>query len=74
MRMKTLAKKDLVKAINIWADKFEVLSPTKTTNGDCIFDTFQENKFTTDYKKPPLSPKASFFPQTEVIFKVEKKE
>ena len=72
--MKTLAKKDLVKAINIWADKFEVLSPTKTTNGDCIFDTFQENKFTTDYKKPPLSPKASFFPHTEVIFKVEKNE
>ena len=70
--MKTLAKKDLIKAINIWAKKHNVLSPAKTTNGDCIFDTFQEKTFTLDYKKPPLSPKAVFFPHTEVTFKVEK--
>jgi sulfhydrogenase subunit beta (sulfur reductase) len=74
MRMKTLAKKDLIEAINIWAQKHDVLSPTKTKNGDCIFDTFQEKEFTLDYKKPPLSPKAVFFPHTEVIFKVEKNE
>ena len=72
--MKTLAKKDLIEAINIWAQKHDVLSPTKTKNGDCIFDTFQEKEFTLDYKKPPLSPKAVFFPHTEVIFKVEKNE
>jgi ferredoxin len=74
MRMKTLAKKDLIKAINIWAQKHAVLSPTKTPPCDCIFDTFQEKTFTLDYKKPPLSPKAVFFPHTEVTFKVEKNE
>jgi hypothetical protein len=70
--MKTMAKKDLLKAINIWAKKHDVLSPTNTIQGDCIFDTFQEKTFTLDYKKPPLSPKAVFFPHSEVIFNVEK--
>jgi ferredoxin len=72
MRMKTLAKKDIAKLMNIWAQKHEILSPAKTAQGDCIFDNYQAGTFTLDYKKPPLSPKSVFFPHAEVTFKVEK--
>lgn len=72
--MKTLAKKDLIRMLKIWADKFDVLSPTQTIHGDCIFDTFREKTFTLDYKKPPLSPKSVLFPHSEVTFKVDKNE
>ena len=72
--MKTLAKKDLIQALKIWADKFEVLSPTKTAHGDCLFDTFGEKTFTLDYQKPPLSPKSVLFPHSEVTFKVEENQ
>ena len=72
--MKTLAKKDVIETMNIWTQKHDVLCPTKTTPGDCIFDTFREKTFALDYKKPPLSPKAVFFPHSEVTFKVEKNE
>jgi formate hydrogenlyase subunit 6/NADH:ubiquinone oxidoreductase subunit I len=71
MRMKTLAKKDINKTLGIWAQKYEVLSPMKTENGDCIFGAFSEKTFTLDYKKPPLSPKSVLFPQAEIIFNVE---
>ena len=72
--MKTLAKKDLKKALALWAQQHEILSPVKTMNGDCIFDTYNEDTFTLDYKKPPLSPKSVFFPQAEIIFEVENNE
>lgn len=72
--MKTLAKKDMNKTLSIWAQKYEVLSPTKTENGDCIFGAFSEETFTLDYKKPPLSPKSVLFPQSEIIFNVENNE
>jgi len=72
--MKTLAKKDINKTLGIWAQKYEVLSPTKTENGDCIFGDFSEKTFTLDYKKPPLSPKSVFFPQAEITFNVENNE
>jgi ferredoxin len=74
VRMKTLAKKDLIEAMTIWAQKHDVLCPTQTDSGDCIFDTFREKTFTLDYKKPPLSPKAVFFPHSEITFKVENNE
>ena len=72
--MKTLAKKNIIEAMTIWAQKHDVLCPTQTVPGDCIFDTFREKTFTLDYKKPPLSPKAVFFPHSEVIFNVENNE
>jgi len=68
--MKTLAKKDINKALGIWAQKHALLAPTKMDNGDCIFSAYDEKAFTLDYKKPPLSPKSVFFPHTEVIFDV----
>ncbi len=70
--MKTLAKKDINKILSIWSQKHDVLAPTKMDNGDCIFSAFDEKAFTLDYKKPPLSPKSVFFPQSEIIFRVEK--
>ncbi|MBN1474739.1 MAG: 4Fe-4S dicluster domain-containing protein [Syntrophaceae bacterium] len=69
--MKTLAKKDINKILGIWAQKHALLAPAKMDNGDCIFGAFNEKTFTLDYKKPPLSPKSFFFPQAEVIFRVE---
>lgn len=69
--MKTLAKKDINKILGIWAQKHALLAPAKMDNGDCIFGAFDEKTFTLDYKKPPLSPKSFFFPQAEVIFRVE---
>lgn len=74
MRMKTLAKKDINKALGIWAQKHEILSPTKKENGDCIFGAYSEKTFTLDYTKPPLSPKSVFSPQSEIIFNVENNE
>ncbi|PKN04696.1 MAG: hypothetical protein CVU74_05570, partial [Deltaproteobacteria bacterium HGW-Deltaproteobacteria-9] len=72
--MKTLAKKNIIEAMTIWAQKHDVLCPTQTAPGDCIFDTFREKTFTLDYKKPAFSPKAMFFPHSEITFKVENNE
>ncbi len=72
--MKTIAKEDLKSMLKTWAEKYDVIAPTKTMQGDCIFDAFQENAFTLDYKKPPLPPKSSLFPHVEVIFQVENNE
>ena len=69
--MKTLAKKDLKGVIKGWTEKYHVLAPSRMTNGDCMFDTFQEESFTLDYKKPPLLPKAVFLPHTEVVFEAK---
>jgi sulfhydrogenase subunit beta (sulfur reductase) len=72
--MKTIAKENVKDLLRSWTKEYHVLAPGKTTQGDCIFDTFQEDSFTLDYKKPPLPPKSAFFPHSEVIFRVEKNE
>lgn len=72
--MKTIARENVKDLLAAWAKEYHVLVPTKTTRGDCIFDTFQEDSFTLDYRKPPLPPKSAFFPHSEVIFHVEKNE
>ncbi len=71
--MKTIAKENVKKLLRSWAREHHVLAPTKTTQGDCIFDTFQEDSFTLDHKKP-LWPKSVFLPHSEVIFQVENNE
>ena len=69
--MKTLAKKDLKGVVKAWTEKYHVLAPSRMSKGDCIFDTFQEELFTLDYKKPPLLPKAVFLPHNEVVFEIK---
>ena len=66
------AKENIKELLRLWTKEYDVLAPTKTTRGDCMFDTFQEDSFTLDYGKPPLPPKSVFLPQSEVIFQVEK--
>ncbi|MCX5846078.1 MAG: 4Fe-4S dicluster domain-containing protein [Deltaproteobacteria bacterium] len=72
--MKTIAKENVKDLLRLWTKQYQVLVPTRTTQGDCIFDTFQEDSFTLDYKKPPLPPKSVFFPHNEVIFQVVNNE
>jgi sulfhydrogenase subunit beta (sulfur reductase) len=72
--MKTIAKENVKDLLRSWTKQYQVLVPTRTTQGDCIFDTFQEDSFTLEYKKPPLPPKSVFFPHNEVIFQVVKNE
>jgi sulfhydrogenase subunit beta (sulfur reductase) len=69
--MKLLAKKDVPKVLRSWSNKFTILSPSQKEQGDCIFDTFDEETFTIEYRKPPMPQKSSFLPQSEVIFKVD---
>jgi sulfhydrogenase subunit beta (sulfur reductase) len=69
--MKILAKKNVPDVLRSWSKDFKVLSPTKQEQGDCIFDIFSEEKFTLEYNKPPMPPKSSFLPQSEVIFTVD---
>jgi formate hydrogenlyase subunit 6/NADH:ubiquinone oxidoreductase subunit I len=72
--MKTIAKENIKRMLKTWADEYNVIAPKKTMQGDCIFDSFQEDTFTLDYTKPPLPPKSSLFPHVEVIFQVENHE
>ncbi len=72
--MKTLAKKNITDVLAHWAEKYDILCPTQTAQGECIFDSFDRATFTLDYTKPPLSPKSIFFPQADIIFKVENNE
>lgn len=69
--MKTIMKQNIKELLREWAKDYTVFAPTKTTRGDCIFDSFQEDSFTLDYGKPPLPPKSVFLPHSEVIFQVE---
>jgi ferredoxin len=72
--MKTITKQKIRSMLKIWEEKYNIIAPTKTSQGDSIFDTFQDDTFTIDYAKPPLPPKSSLFPQVEVIFQVENNE
>jgi len=72
--MKILEKKSLLDILKTWAREYHLLCPSKTGPGDIIFDTFNENTFTADYKKPHLPPKSSFLPHTQKIFEVENSE
>ena len=69
--MKTITKEDFKGVIKSWSEKYHVIAPSRMAQGDCIFDTFQEELFTLDYKKPPLMPKALFLPHNEVIFEIK---
>jgi len=66
--MKALDKNDLKGVIAAWMQEHLVLAPVRMSKGDCLFDTYQEDLFTLDYKKPPLFPKALFLPHNEVVF------
>ena len=72
--MKTLAKNKLADLLKNWTEKYQVLAPNRGPQGDCMFDTFREDSFTLDYGIYPLPPKSVFFPQSEVIFEVERNE
>lgn len=72
--MKKLAKSELKNLLKHWAGEYRVLAPILGANGDCLFDTFDEDSFTLDYRKTPFLPKSALFPQSEVIFAVEKGE
>jgi len=72
--MKTIAKEKVKELLRSWMKEYQVLVPTKTIQGDCLFDTFQEDSFTLDYGKPSLPPKSVFLPHSDVIFSVEKNE
>ncbi|NTW17167.1 MAG: hypothetical protein HGA41_06905, partial [Syntrophaceae bacterium] len=63
--MKTIVKHNIKNLLREWAKEYEVLAPTKTAQGDCVFDTFQEDSFTLEYGKPPLPPKSVFLPHNE---------
>lgn len=69
--MKLIAKKDIVHVLRTWSSSYSILSPTLKEQGDCVFDTFDPDTFTLEYRKPPMPMKSSFLPQSETIFKVE---
>ncbi|MGC9323693.1 MAG: 4Fe-4S dicluster domain-containing protein [Desulfomonilia bacterium] len=69
--MKLLLKKDLMDVLALWSQRYTVLAPSMNELRDCMFDVFSRETFTLDYRKPPLPPKSSLFPQSEVIFRVE---
>lgn len=70
--MKLLAKKDVPEVLRAWSDNYKILSPSQKEQGDCIFDTFDEDTFTLEYQKPPMPPKSAVFPPSSVLFSVQK--
>lgn len=68
--MKLLAKTDLPGVLKDWAKNCTVICPSKKSQGDIIFDIFDESSFTLDYGKPSLAPKSFFLPHSEVIFEL----
>lgn len=70
--MKLIAKKDVVDVLRSWSSSYSILSPTLKEQGDCVFDTFNPDTFTLEYRKPSMPFKSSFLPQSEVIFTVDK--
>jgi ferredoxin len=69
--MKLLAKKDVPEVLHSWSSRFTILSPSRKEQGDCLFDIFDKETFTLEYRKPPMPQKSSFLPQSEVIFTVD---
>ncbi len=43
----------------------------KKNRDECMFDGYDEDSFTLDYRKPSLPPKQALLPQSDVIFHVE---
>jgi ferredoxin len=74
MRMKKLAKSELMTLLKHWAGRYRVLAPSRSACGDCLLDTFDEPSFTLDFGKTQMPPKSACFPQSEAIFAVEKGE
>lgn len=72
--MKKLAKDKLTDLLSHWSGQYSVLAPIRKDNGDCLMGPFEKGAFSLDYGKPSLPPKAAFFPQSDVIFRVEKGE
>ena len=69
--MKSLKKDRLVSVLNSWAEHFRLFAPVNGMNGEPLFNTFQEQDFVLDYKKPSLPPKSALMPQSEILFEVE---
>ncbi|NTW37325.1 MAG: hypothetical protein HGB17_14635 [Syntrophobacteraceae bacterium] len=69
--MKLIAKKDVAAVVGTWSKTYSVLSPCMHASGDCVFDSFDAETFTLEYRKPPMPPKSSFLPQNETMFSVE---
>jgi len=72
--MKSCAKKDMGRVLKVWSEDYRVIGPARQTQGDCIFDDFDEATFTMDYGKPSLPPKGSLFPNSEITFTVSEGE
>ncbi|MCE5275289.1 MAG: 4Fe-4S dicluster domain-containing protein [Syntrophaceae bacterium] len=69
--MKLLAKENVPEVLRAWSGQYKILCPAKKEQGDCIFDTFDEDTFTLDYRKPPMPPKSAVFPPSSVLFSVQ---
>ena len=73
--MKTLAKKDIIETLSIWAQKYEVLSPTQNRAWRLhIRYVPGKNISPSTIKSRRFLPKSVFFPHSEVTFKVENNE
>lgn len=69
--MKRIDKTAVKEALEAWSAHRQVIAPHSRDHGECVFDIFDSASFTLDYTKPSLPPKYVFFPQSEVIFRVE---
>lgn len=69
--MKRIRKDSLKTVLNEWARRYAVVAPIRTDKGECIFDLFDEERFTFDHGKLSMPPKRWLMPQSEVIFQVE---
>ncbi|HOJ15356.1 MAG TPA: 4Fe-4S dicluster domain-containing protein, partial [Deltaproteobacteria bacterium] len=68
--MKLIEKTKIKGVLAEWSKDFNVLCPSLTPNGDCLFDDFDPQTFTLEYRKPSMPQKRSCFPQAEKIFDV----
>ncbi len=69
--MKRIDKAATREALKAWSNERTVIAPHVRDHGERIFDVFDEASFTLDYRKPSMPPKSVFFPQSEIIFRIE---
>jgi len=69
--MKSLKKENLVEVLQRWTTEGSVVVPTRTPQGDILFDTFDPKTLALDCGKVPLPPKSVCFPQHETTFAVK---
>jgi len=72
--MKSIQREHLAGLLERWSQRYKVFAPCRQGQGECIFDRFDEETFTLDYRKPHLPPKAEYLPQSEVLFEVRNGE